>query len=154
YWVRVSSSCNGGSINSATATVTVQCTTAQAITTQPASRTINSGHTTTLSVTANSAGTTTYQWYQGVAPSTATPVGSNSPSFTTPALTATKSYWVRVTSTCNGTATANSNAATVTVVPPQIVRRQTAAATAWSQQSITATWPQATQASNLLVAVV
>src|SRR5262249_41275016 len=47
----------------------------------------------------------------------------------------------------------NSNPATVTVVPPQLARRQTAAATAWSQQSITATWPQATQAGNLLVAV-
>jgi hypothetical protein len=150
YWVKVSNGC--GSVNSNTATVTVCAP--PSIVTQPASTTITTGSTATLSVVAGGSGPLAYQWYEGASGVTTTPVGTNSSSFTTPALTATKSYWVRVTSTCNGSASANSNTATVTVVPPQITRRQTAAGSAWSQRTVAANWPQPTQAGNLLVAVV
>jgi hypothetical protein len=124
------------------------------IATQPASTTINSGQSATLSVVAAGSGPFSYQWYDGTSGVTTTPVGTNSSSFTTPALSATKSYWVRVTSTCNGTAGVNSNTATVTVQPPQITRRQAAFALAQSQTGITATWTQPTQAGTLLVAVI
>src|SRR5204862_5561579 len=82
-------------------------------TTQPASTTTSSGRTATPTVTATtSGGTLSYQWYEGASGTTTTPVGTNSSTFTTPALTATKSYWVRVSDTCGS---ANSSTATVTV---------------------------------------
>jgi formylglycine-generating enzyme required for sulfatase activity len=108
YWVRVLNS--SGVVNSATATVTVNLP--PTITTQPASVTIASGDTTTLRVVASGTGPLSYQWYQGTAGTTTTPVGTNSSSFTPPALTSTTSFWVRV-SIISGSV--NSIAATVTV---------------------------------------
>src|SRR5206468_2639716 len=67
-------------------------TQAPTITSQPASTTINSGQTATLSVTATGAAPLSYQWYQGTSGTTTTPVGSNSSTFTTPALANTTSY--------------------------------------------------------------
>ena len=58
-----------------------------------------------------------------------------------------------MTSTCIGTATANSNTATITV-NAQITRRQVAANAVLSQLTITTNWTQPTQAGTLLVAVV
>ena len=54
----------------------------------------------------------TYQWYRGTAPDTTNLVGTNSASFTTPALTSATSYWVRVTNTFGS---ADSTTATITV---------------------------------------
>jgi hypothetical protein len=99
--------------------------TAPAITTQPTSRTIAAGVSTTITVTATGTSPLTYQWYIGSPPSTTTPVGTNSSSLTvTPAATTT--YWVRVTNSCG---TANSAAATVTVTtstPPPTANRKRA----------------------------
>ncbi len=110
YWVRVTNGC--GTADSQTATVTVSSCAAPSITDQPDSQSISSGQTATLSVTASGTASLSYQWYRGSSGSTANPVGTNSSSFTTPALTVTKSYWVRVT---NGCGTADSQTATVTV---------------------------------------
>ena len=117
YWVKVSNGC--GSVNSTTATVTV-CDLVS-ITAQPTSRTINAGSPTTLSVTAAAGSTTlSYQWYQGTAPSTTTPVGTNSNSLTvTPS--ATTNYWVRVSNFCNS---ADSTTATVAVCNPPSIAAQ------------------------------
>ncbi|WP_432890039.1 ExeM/NucH family extracellular endonuclease [Kribbella sp. CA-245084] len=89
-------------------------TTAPAITTQPQDATITSGGTATLTVAASGTGPLTYQWFQGTAPDTANPVGTD-PSFTTPALTATTPYWVRVSGPGGQ---ADSRTATVTVGTP------------------------------------
>ncbi len=82
------------------------------IATHPVGSTIATGYTATLSVTAAGFPVPTLQWYQGNSGDTSTPVGTNSSSFTTPALTTTTSYWVRAT---NSGGTADSNAAIVTV---------------------------------------
>ncbi|MCU1349933.1 MAG: peptidase [Acidobacteria bacterium] len=88
------------------------------ITAQPANVTIPRNTTTTLSVTATAGGTGTvlhYQWYKGTSGTTTTPVGTDSRTFTTPKLTATTSYWVRITAdTCTGSRV-NSATAKVTV---------------------------------------
>ena len=151
YWVKVNNGC--GSTNSATATVTV-CT-PPSITTQPQSKSIMTGTSTTLSVVAGGSGPFSYQWYEGPSGTTTTPVGFNSSSFTTPVFAAatTKSYWVRVTSACNS-GVVNSATATITVSAAQIARRQFAGSTANSQLSITTNWTQPTQAGTLLVAIV
>jgi hypothetical protein len=84
------------------------------ITTQPQSQTIQSGQTATLSVAATGSTPFHYQWYQGFAGQYSQPVGSDSSSFTTPALTSTTMYWVSVSNSCGGM---GSGAATITVGP-------------------------------------
>lgn len=85
------------------------------ITAQPSGSTIANGATASLSVTATGSGLT-YQWYLGASGATSAPVsGATSASFTTPALNASSSYWVRVT---NGGGSADSQAAAITVLTP------------------------------------
>jgi hypothetical protein len=146
YWVKVTNSC--ASTSSATATVTV-CTPVT-IVTPPASQTITTGTSAILSVAATGSATLSYQWYEGPLGITTNQVGTGT-SYTTPNLTATKSYWVHVSSSCNGSVA--DSAATITVVS-QITRVQSAGASGQSQVSLTANWPQLTHAGNLLVAVV
>jgi Ig-like domain CHU_C associated len=85
--------------------------------------TIFSGKTRNLSVTAGGTAPFTYQWFQGSSGDTSNPIGgATNSSYTTPALTNTTSYWVRVGS-CTPTLTTNSATITVTVEPcptPQI----------------------------------
>jgi YD repeat-containing protein len=109
YWALVT---NGGCISrtqSATISVCVP-----KITQDPASPMINTGTSTTLSVVATSA--VSYQWYRGTTGDTSAPVGTNSASFTTPALTTATSYWVRVTGSC--APAADSAAGTITICYP------------------------------------
>ncbi|HEV7429225.1 MAG TPA: M57 family metalloprotease [Thermoanaerobaculia bacterium] len=112
YWVRVSNAC--GNVT-ATATVFPQSNTCNAATvaTQPVSQTINSGGTATLTVSAGGSAPFSYQWYQGTSTAdTSHPVGANSPSFTTPALTQATSYWVKITNPCSSI---NSNIAAINI---------------------------------------
>ncbi|MFZ4763509.1 MAG: SdiA-regulated domain-containing protein, partial [Roseimicrobium sp.] len=99
---------------SGTGTITDDDVQAPTFTSQPAGTTIATGYTATLSLVATGAPTPTVQWYQGAVGTTTTPVGTNSSTFTTPALTATTSYWARVTNTGGS---ADSSAAMVTVTP-------------------------------------
>jgi Dual-action HEIGH metallo-peptidase len=85
------------------------------ITAHPTSRTIPSGSSTTLTVSASGTGPLSYQWYRGTSPSTANPISGATSSSLTVSPTSTTSYWVRVTNSCG---TANSNTATVTVTTP------------------------------------
>ncbi len=113
YWVRVSNLANPGGADSTVARVTVLQP--PTITASPASTSVNYGNSTTLSVSASGDGALSYQWYEGDSGVTTTPVGTNSNSFTTPASTLTKSYWVKVSNEVNPTGV-NSAAATVTVL--------------------------------------
>ena len=112
YWVRVT---NGqGSADSTTAAITIGAV-APGITTGPVNQTINPGQTATLTVSASGTPPLSYQWYQGTASDTSTPVGTNSSTFTTQALSVTTSYWVRVT---NSSGSADSGTAVITVALP------------------------------------
>ena len=108
YWVRVGNTF--GTLNSSTATISIGA--GAGITTQPQSQTIASNATATLSVGATGTAPLTYQWYRGTAPDTTNLVGTNSASFTTPALTTQTSYWVRVSNTFG---TLNSSTATISI---------------------------------------
>ena len=108
YWVRVTNS--AGSANSSAALVSAVH--APSITTHPLSQSIYSGQTATLSVAATGENLT-YQWYEGNSGDVSVPVaGATAASFTTPALTTTKKYWVRVG---NIAGTADSVAATAAI---------------------------------------
>lgn len=88
---------------------------APTITTQPASATIGSGGSNTLTVAASGIPAPSFQWYRGNSGDTSNPVsGATSVSFTTSILTVTTSYWVRATNTAG---MADSTTATVTVLP-------------------------------------
>jgi len=80
----------------------------------PQSQTIDYNATANLSVTASSASPISYQWYQGDSGDTSTPVGEDSDSYTTPNLTETTSYWVRVSNECGSV---DSDTATICVLP-------------------------------------
>ncbi len=132
YWVRVTDLCDGAQLSSNTAVITVQCTAAPVITTQPASSTINQGQSVTLSVAATQA--QSYQWYTGTSPSTASPIGgATGPSLIVTPSTTT-SYWVRVSNSCG---IANSTTATICVLPG--ITAQPTSRTITSGQSTTFT---------------
>jgi len=110
YWVRVSAA--GSAVDSATATVAVDAV-PPAIAEQPEDENIVSGQTARLEVEATGTGPLTYQWFLGGAGSTENPIGGAGESrFTTPPLTETTRYWVRVS---NAAGSADSTTATVTV---------------------------------------
>jgi predicted extracellular nuclease len=87
--------------------------TAPSITTQPQSQSVVSGQSATLSVIASGTAPLSYQWYAGVSGDTGSPIdGASTSSYTTPALTADASYWVRVS---NSLGSDDSATATITV---------------------------------------
>jgi hypothetical protein len=87
---------------------------APVIVTHPASQTVMSGGSTTLTVVAAGSDPLVHQWYRGLTGDTSTPVGTNSASYGTGPLVAAANYWVRVT---NGAGTANSNTAAIAIGP-------------------------------------
>ncbi|HYI07774.1 MAG TPA: hypothetical protein VEK57_01780, partial [Thermoanaerobaculia bacterium] len=120
YWLRTNA---GGCPADSPAWIVAVCF--PNITVQPASVMVNPNATATLSVTASGDPALTYQWYEGTSGVTTTPIaGATAETFTTPALTATKSYWVAVSNQpsayCNST-TVHSAAAAITIcTPPNI----------------------------------
>lgn len=97
-----------------TSTVTTGPTNgAPTITTQPQSQSIAPGQTATLTVGASGTAPLSYQWFAGTSGNTASLVASATASnYTTPALTTTTAYWVRVS---NPAGAVNSATATLTV---------------------------------------
>jgi hypothetical protein len=88
----------------------------------PSNVTIPNGERTQLKVTATGTGTLTYQWFQGQSGSTTNPVnGATGATFTTPALTATTSYWVRVTDSNGGVTNGPTVTVTVSATSPLVV---------------------------------
>jgi YVTN family beta-propeller protein len=105
-------------VQTSPAAVAVMPTIVPTIQTPPASQSVISGDTATLSVQASGTPPLSYQWYE-VTGTTLTPIpGANGSSFTTPALTSTTSYAVVVSNVVGST---QSNTATVTVVPSTII---------------------------------
>ena len=120
YWVKVTStlSTSAVSINSTTSAISVVGTVPAGILSSPAPSIANYGDVVPLTVTANGSLPLTYQWYRGTYPDASTPVGTNSATFNTPALTANTSFWVKVTNTTTVLNTATSSTATITVRNP------------------------------------
>ncbi len=97
--------------------------TAPVITSQPADQTIISGSTAVLSVSADGGNGVPliYQWYQGTAPDTSVPLGTNNPALTTPALTAPDHFWVRISNTYTPPDSTDSRSALISMnVAPTI----------------------------------
>jgi hypothetical protein len=91
------------------------------ITSQSSSTSVTAGETITLTVTATGTAPLSYQWFSGANPDESAPVGSNSPSFTTPPVNTTQQYWVKVFNACG-----NDKSTTIVLTPevcdpPQII---------------------------------
>ena len=108
YWVKVTNV--AGSINSETVAVTINRP--PTIASQPTSQFTEPGSTATLTVSATGSAPFTFQWYRGNLGATTAPVGTNSPTFTTPALAVTTKYWVKIS---NAFGEIQSSSVTVTV---------------------------------------
>ena len=136
YYVVASSSC-GTSATSRVAAVTVSCT-APSLSSQPSTTVVVYGNTTTL--IANATGTSLhYHWYVGFAPDTSFPVGTDSPFYTTAAVTYTSHYWVQVTNSCG-----MASGSTLTVTP--VSAPASVSATYYDATHVLLQWPAATSA--------
>ncbi len=87
---------------------------APVVTTQPLSQAVNGGQSATLTVAATGTAPLVYQWFQGQSGDVSAPIGTNAATFTTPALLAATSYWVRVTNSAGSSA---STTAGITLLP-------------------------------------
>jgi YD repeat-containing protein len=135
YYVVVSNPC-GASATSRVATVTA-CT-APSLSSQPLTTVVVYGNTTTL--IANATGTSLhYHWFVGFAPDVSSPVGTDSPSYTTAAVTYTSHYWVQVTNSC-GTASGSTLTVTPVYAPTSVT------ATYYDATHVLLQWPAATNA--------
>jgi YVTN family beta-propeller protein len=102
-------------VQTSPAGVAVMPTIVPSVQTQPASQTITNGQSASLSVGASGSIPLSYQWFQ-FSGSTPVPIpGATSSTFTTPALTSTTTYLVRVS---NVAGSIESDAAKITVLPP------------------------------------
>ena len=110
YWVRVSAGAR--TADSTTATVAVDVV-APSIVEPPENDAVAPGQTVYLFVEVTGSQPLTYQWYRGESGSTADPIaGATAAGLTTPPLTETSKFWVRVS---NLGGSVDSIAATVTV---------------------------------------
>ncbi len=96
--------------------------TVPAISVQPRGQTISSGQTATFTVTASGEGPLSYQWYQGYSGDVSHPAGgATGGSYTTPPLTSSTQYWVRVSNSCGHTDSATASITVLTTPPPSVV---------------------------------
>ena len=110
---------NGANTTASTGVlVTINAFATPAITAMPIVAQVVTG-TASMSVTATGTAPLSYQWYRGLSGDTSTPVSTN-PTFSTPALTASERYWVRVTNVAGGTTnTLNSQTTTALAFTPR-----------------------------------
>jgi hypothetical protein len=108
FWARITGC--GQNVNSRAAIITVSsgCV-APSIATGPASQTIASGSTATLTVVAGGTAPLHYAWFQGTSGDESRPVGTDSDTFTSSALTVTTQFWVKVTNSCGSVPSATAN---------------------------------------------
>jgi hypothetical protein len=114
YWVHVTAPCGSQDSNVVVFVNGTVCT-APAITTQPVSSTISAGTPVTLTVGASGTATLTFQWYIGDKGDVSHPIAGATLASLTQSPSVTTKYWVRVSNSCNGTQSADSNAAMITV---------------------------------------
>ena len=114
YSVVVTNACGNATSSNAVVTVTGGTTcTPPGINQHPQSQTVTSGGSATLGVNAFGTQPLAFQWYRGNSGNTSQPIaGATNSLFSTGALTATTSYWVRIQNSCGAV---NSTTATVTI---------------------------------------
>jgi hypothetical protein len=136
FYVKIDNSC--GNAESQRATVTVVECTIPVVVVQPADQTIVSGTTATLTAEFEGTAPLSFQWFDATA-GNALIHGATQRSFTTPALTADRRYFVQVSNDC-GTAVSRTAQVTVTAVcTAPAITSQPASQTITSGQTATLT---------------
>jgi hypothetical protein len=118
YWVKVSSGCGAAAVNSNAVTVTITVACVPPSIAQPPNSEVVFGQKATITVQAT-AGTEPlhYAWFMGAKFDTSHPIGTNSPTVTTPsALTQDTQFFVNVSNDCGSV---NSETITVKVSLPR-----------------------------------
>ena len=112
YWVRVGSGCGTAIANSNTVTVTITSQCVPPTIVQPPNKEVVFGDKATLTVTPLAGSEPIhYSWFQGAKFDTSHPIGTDSPTVTTPsALTQDTQFFVNVSNACG-----NVNSETITV---------------------------------------
>ena len=110
YWVKVSNACPS-SAGSATVTVSAEPCNPAVVTDDPDSQNVAPNTSVTLHAAGNGTMPISWQWFRG-SPGNWTPVGTNSANYTTGPLTATTSFYVRMSNACGSD---DSAVATITV---------------------------------------
>jgi YD repeat-containing protein len=130
--------------SSATVSVTSSVTITQQPTASPSSVSPNSTSYVSVGATGPSL---TYQWYRGQRSDTTSPVpGANGSAFTTPSLTVTTTYWVRIGSSCGSV---DSNTVTVVVAIP--APASVSAMTQTTTTQVLVQWSAVSTASSYIV---
>jgi hypothetical protein len=114
YWAQFT---NNGCISRTTTYTARVCV--PKITSQPAGASIAAGQSTTMTVGTDALPGQSFQWYIGAAGTTTSPIAGQTSATLTVTPSATTTYWVRVTGTCN--TSADSQAATVTVCNAPVI---------------------------------
>jgi hypothetical protein len=114
YWAQFT---NNGCISRTTTYTARVCV--PKITFQPASASIAAGQSTTMTVGTDALPGQSFQWYIGASGTTTSPIAGQTSATLTVTPSATTTYWVRVTGTCN--TSADSQAATVTVCNAPVI---------------------------------
>lgn len=83
--------------------------------------TVNSGSTATLMVTARGTPPFNYQWYAGESPDSSNPVGTNSPTFVTPPITAPSKFWVKIVNACDFVRSSTVTVSPIACDPPRMI---------------------------------
>lgn len=113
YWVRVSNLVSNSDSDTAYVTVSTGGCYPPSIIVQPQDQVVPPGSSTVVYVGASGSDPLGYQWYEGASGDRSYPIsGATSWAYTTPAMSSTTSFWVRVINACGSF---DSNAATVTV---------------------------------------
>ncbi|MEW6368682.1 MAG: IPT/TIG domain-containing protein [Acidobacteriota bacterium] len=121
---------------------------APSISVHPQDQAISSGQTATLSVVANGTAPLNYQWYEGSSGDTSTPVGADSSTFTTPALTSSTSYWVFVSNACGNASSLAALLSIGSATAPHISRIRSRTGKPGSTATISGTGFSPTAAKN------
>jgi len=98
YWLHVSSECGEANSSTARLTIVTSCT-PLSIVSQPHDQSVTAGANAIVSVTATGP-SLSYQWYQGTLFDFTHPLGGDSPSLYTPAITSPTQFWVRISNPC------------------------------------------------------
>ena len=150
----------------ATSATTIASTPTISIVSPPLTRVITQGSSTIFSAVATGGPNMTFQWYQGIAPDTSTPIAGQTGTSLTVTPAASTTYWVQAT--VSGCGTANSNTVIVTVNPnngcpavtvttPTVTQNganytlATTASTGSGGGTVTITWFQQTNSGQVAV---